>query len=68
VPGRPRRGQRMGEPIGIGDVDASLRKRVGDDRLSAADPAGQSDDKAHGKNILTSGSPKNKAIAPAIAR
>ena len=48
VSGRAWRSQRMGEPVGIGDVDAAQRERVGDGRLAAPNPTGQSDDERHG--------------------
>ena len=68
VAGLSRGGECVGKAVGVGDVDAERRECVGDRGLAAADASGQADDKGHVKNSLTSGEPKNSAIAPAIAR
>ena len=47
----PGRGQRMGEAVGVGDVDAERGERVRHRGLAAADAAGEADDErigAHG--------------------
>ena len=43
-PGCARRGQRVREAVGVGDLDAERGERVGHRRLAAADAAGQADD------------------------
>ncbi len=41
-------GQRVGEAIGVGDIDAERGEGVGDGRLAAADASGEPDDEGHG--------------------
>ena len=41
--------------VGVGDVDPELRECVGDNRLAAADAAGQSNDVGHAHTLFTAG-------------
>jgi hypothetical protein len=61
VPGFARRGERVRKTVGIGDIDAALRERIGHDRLAAADPAGESDDKGHVPSLR----PRERLASPA---
>ena len=49
MPRFPWRRQRVGEAIGVRDVDAQPREGVGDRRLAAADAAGEADRELHGR-------------------
>ena len=40
-------GERVRQPVGIGDLDAERPERIGNRRLAAADAAGQADYKRH---------------------